>query len=77
MTKTITVAGYFGDKRVSRDSFLKQWHDHHGELMTLCDSSADYEYYVKSRQVYGAMALRAFNRIWDKQNPPTLTDANY
>ena len=65
---TITVAGHFGDKEMTKEEFVKTWVDHANELMRL-DYSRDWQdEVIKIKQTVCQKAISEFDRMYSEQN---------
>ena len=66
---TITVAGYFGDKEVTRDEFINTWRTHVAELKRLphYDDLIAMEVVNKMIDAVIDMAGKEFDRILEEK----------
>ena len=65
---TITVAGYFGDKQMTKEDFVKTWVDHANELLRL-DYSRDWQdKVIAMKQTVCEKAISEFERMYEAQN---------
>lgn len=70
--KFITVDGYFGEKNVDEDDFVKEWVDHASQLMRI---SYEMDWMEKCSQIkidVGDVAGKEFKRLW-KEKPQVST----
>jgi hypothetical protein len=42
-SETKTVAGYFGDKQVTKEEFIKEWKSHFGQFFALANTVNEFD----------------------------------
>ena len=65
--QTITVAGHFGDKQMTKDAFVKTWRDHVAQLKRLSWSMQWQEECSEMMTAVTAEADAEFDRLFAEQ----------
>jgi hypothetical protein len=61
--ETKTVAGYFGDKQVTKEEFVKEWKSHFGQLFALASTTNEFEELKQMQQRVIQLAGNAWESI--------------
>ena len=67
INSTITVEGFFGEKQMTKEEFVKVWVDQAGELIKL-DYSRDWQdKVIEMKQTVCEKAINEFERMYEEQ----------
>jgi len=70
--KYIVVASHFGDKKVSKDDFTKEWVEHTKQLWRMSYDTEWMEYVSNVADIVRVRAEQEFDRLW-KEKPNIST----